>query len=439
MNSLALTFMVANAIALLALPRRWAPLPLLVGACFMPLGEALQLGPFSLSVLRVLIAFCLTRVILRGERFEGDLNSVDRFMVIWALWAVISGLFHDDVLGALVNRLGAVYNACGIYFLLRIVCRSQDDTVRLCRMTAFLLTPVALEMLLEKTTGHNLFFALGGVSELSDVRDGIVRANGPFAHPILAGTVGAASLPLMIGIWRQFPKTAIMGMIACVTMIAASASSGPIWSSIFGIVALLMWYWRTRMRFVRWGAVLGYIGLELVMNAPAYYIITYIDLTGSSTSWHRAALIEAALMHLSEWWFAGTDYTRHWIAYGVGWSANHIDITNYYIRMGVDGGLPLMFLFISTLAGSFALVGKAARQVSNSSTSRFMIWALGASLFAHAASFISVSYFDQSFLFLYLTMAAISAAAVEPVAFREKRPSHITIRRPHTGIGQVRR
>ena len=89
------------------------------------------------------------------------------------------------------------------------------------------------------------------------------------------------------------------------------------------------------------------------MKAPAYYLLARIDLTGSSTSWHRAALIDMALGHLSEWWAFGTDHTRHWMPYGVPWSDNHSDITNYYISMGVNGGLPLMLLFIAILAKAF--------------------------------------------------------------------------------------
>jgi hypothetical protein len=153
------------------------------------------------------------------------------------------------------------------------------------------------------------------------------------------------------------------------------------------------------------------------MNAPAYYILSYIDLTGSSTSWHRAALIDAAITHWSEWWLAGTEYTRHWLPYGVPWSRNHIDITNYYLRMGIDGGLPLMLAFIWVLVKGFSIVGRTLRELEaaptpSASCSAFLIWALGASLFAHVATFISVSYFDQSVVFLYLTLAAIGSHVV---------------------------
>jgi hypothetical protein len=77
--------------------------------------------------------------------------------------------------------------------------------------------------------------------------------------------------------------------------------------------------------------------------------------------------------------------------------------------MGVIGGLPLMLLFIAVLLKAFSFVGQMRRD-SSDFDARFMVWTLGASLFAHAATFISVSYFDQSFVFLYLTLAAISSA-----------------------------
>ncbi|WP_340122720.1 O-antigen ligase family protein [Methylobacter svalbardensis] len=381
----------------------------------MTVGQEVTLGPFHFHFIRILIAVGLVRAIVRGERLAGRITSLDLLMVTWAAWALISSFFHKDISGVLVNRLGLVYNGCGIYFLLRAFCQSLDDVVGLCRITAFLLIPLSIEMLSEQMTGHNIFSVLGGVSEMSEVRNGRIRAQGPFAHSILAGSVGAVSLPLMIGIWQQHRKTAIAGIVACCSIIVASASSGPIMSALFAIGALFMWYWRDQMRLIRWLAVLAYIGLDLVMKAPAYYLVARIDLTGSSASWHRAALIEAALEHLSEWWLAGTDYTRHWMDYGVGWSPEHIDITNHYLVMGVYGGLPLMLLFIAILAKGFSFVGQTLQQAYNPQppASQFMIWALGASLFSHAATFLSVSYFDQSFVFLYLTLAAICSASIQ--------------------------
>lgn len=410
LNGFSIAFFVLNAIALLSFPRRWASLPLLIGACYMTLGQGILIGSFNFPVVRMLAAIGLIRVIIRRERLAGGMNGLDWAMVVWSAWALSSSFFHKDETAALIFRFGLVYNVCGIYFLLRVFCQSLDEAVFICRLMAILLIPVAVEMLYEKVAFHNLFSVLGGVPEVPQIREGRIRAFGPFAHPILAGTVGGVFLPLMIGLWEQHRKAAFTGIAVCLLMVYASGSSGPIMSAFFAIVALFMWHWRHRMRLIRWLSVIAYIGLDLVMKVPAYYLLGRIDITGGSTGWHRAELINSAFRHLDEWWLGGTDYTVHWMPTGASWSPNHTDITNHYLQMGVTGGLPLMLLFIGVVAMGFSFVGRTLLRIDGQPIeSGFMVWSLGAALFAHAASCISVSYFDQSFIFLYVTLAAISS------------------------------
>lgn len=411
MNIYAIIFLSINIAALLFFPRRWAPLPLLVGACYMTLGQGVEIGPFRFTIIRILVLAGLVRVAIRWERISGGMNGMDWLMLLWSIWALVSSVFHYNFSDALINRLGLVYNACGIYFLLRVFCQTLDDVNLLCRITAILLVPVAFAMIYEKLTVHNLFSIFGGIREAPAIRVDRIRAQGPFAHPILAGTIGAVTLPLIIALWWQHRTEAIFGIAACLVMIFASASTGPIMSATAAIGALWMWRYRHQMRFVRWAAVFGYIGLDLIMNAPAYYLIARANVVGGSTGYHRARLIQSAFQHLHEWWLAGTDYTRHWMVTGVSWSPDHSDITNHYLQLGVVGGLPLMLLFIAILAKGFSFVGQALRNAGNIFPKYlFMVWALGATLFAHAVNMISVSYFDQSFLFVYLTLASIGLA-----------------------------
>jgi len=185
---------------------------------------------------------------------------------------------------------------------------------------------------------------------------------------------------------------------------------------MFGLVALLMWPLRDRMRHVRRLSLLGLLALSLVMKAPPYYLIARIDIAGGSTGWYRARLIESSLQHIDEWWLAGTDRTGHWMATGL--DAEHADIINHFIFMGVTGGIVLLVLFVFTLAAAFRYVGAAATMAPSPGEPdrRFFVWSLGAALFAHAATFISVSYFDQSFVSLYLTLAAIAAVGIRETA-----------------------
>jgi hypothetical protein len=281
----------------------------------------------------------------------------------------------------------------------------------------------------------------GGVPEIPQIREGRIRSQGPFAHPILAGTVGAVCLPLALVLWSRYRREAWIGVVTCLVIVFFSASSGPILSVLAVVVALGMWRFRLYMRQVRWLLVATYVALDLAMKAPAYYMLARINIASGSTGYHRAALIEAALKHLDEWWLGGTDYTRHWMPTGVSWSPAHTDITNHYIQLGVLGGLPLMLMFIWILATGFSFVGQRVKQTGEQAPDEAaMVWCLGAALFAHVATMISVSYFDQSFLFVYLTLALIASVwsgAVLPAAVAEQQRGNS--RRRDSTAGRPRR
>lgn len=421
LNALGLAILIPSMIAILIVPRKWASVPLLLVTCYMVLSQGIQIGGLNFFAIRLVILAGLARVVLRGERISHGLNGMDWLMLLWAASALFSCAFHADPVAALIYNSGLVFNACGVYFLLRVFCRSFDEVMLLCRIVVVLLIPVALEMVYEKIAASNAFSMLGGVPIAPNIREGNIRAQGPFAHAILAGTVGAVFLPIAIGLWHRYRRSALIGIVACLTMVIASRSSGPAASAITAVVAILMWRIRYHMKAVRWAGVACYLVLTATMKVPPYYLLARMDLSGGSTGYHRARLIESSIDHLGEWWFAGTDFTRHWMVTGVSWSPNHTDITNHYLMMGVLGGLPLMVLFIMILICGFSIVGKAIRKDAPPlRDNHFFVWSLGASLFAHAATCISVSYFDQSFVFLYITIAAI-ASLQSYLGLRQKR------------------
>ncbi|MEI6166055.1 MAG: hypothetical protein WCS52_02570 [bacterium] len=419
MNPLAVIFTLLTGYYLLKLPRTWAPLPLLIGASYMTLGQSISIGPFHFYVIRILITLGSIRVIFREERLIGGWQNLDRMMILWCGCAVLSSFFHENFSAALINRLGFAYDALGLYFLLRIFIRDSENVKSLIKILLIVLVPIAIEMIMETVTGKSMFSFLGGVPVLSEVRDGHVRAQGPFGHSILAGTVGAVCLPLALLFWKDNRRLSLLGLVTTGTMVLTSRSSGPIMTALMACLGLSLWKVRAHMRLIRWSAVLAVITLTFAMNAPVCYVLARIDLTGSSTGWHRAALIDSAFKHLDEWWLGGTDYTRHWMPTGVGWSGDHTDMTNYYLKLGVLGGLPLMLLFIGVLASGFTSLSRVFHSSDDLSSDRqFLLWTLGAVLFGHVATMVSVSYFDQSIVFLYLILASIgsvqTSSASEP-------------------------
>lgn len=413
MNTAATAFVFITACALLAVPRSIAVLPLLIGTCFLPAYVGLEVGSLNFTAVRLLIAVGLIRVVVRGEWVGWHRSSLDTAMLVWAGWLLLTGLVRDDPVAASVFRLGLVYDALGVYLLVRVYCRTLQDVLHIGGLVVLVLAPLALAMLYEQTNSYNVFSVLGGVGETPLIREGRVRANGPFGHPILAGTAGAVCLPMFVALLSTQRRRALLGIAASLTIVICSASSGPIMSAAAGMLALFAWRVRNHMRAVRWSAVAAYVLLDLAMKDPAYFLIARIDLAGGSTSWYRARLIQAALHYLPEWWLVGTDYTRHWMWVVVAWSTQHTDITSHYIQTGVWGGLPLLFLLLWVLWRGFQVVGtRTQRHAQDKPVETRGVWALGATLFALAATGLSVSYFDQTIVFLYLVLGALGSAAV---------------------------
>jgi len=385
----------------------------LIGAAYMTRGQMLDIGPAHFPVIRIIVTVGLFRVMSRREKIVGGINRLDRILIIWAIAMVITSIFHTSA--GLVFRLGVVWTELGAYFLFRIFLQDLKDIERMFKVVCLLLIPVMLTMLLEKMNGRNLYsmLGLGGVRDIAAFRGGKFRAQGPFAHAILAGTVGAVSFGMALYLWLKQRKIALIGMASTGGIAYAAGSSGPIMTAAFIFGAMLLWRIRDKLRLIRWGILFALIALNFVMKDPVYYLLARIDITGSSTGWHRAQLIHAALTNLNEWWLIGTDYTRHWMPTGVHANEIHTDITNHYLQMGVWGGLPVMFLFIWILVVGFSEVGNALR--ANRAApfyAQFLIWTLGCMLFGHLTNIFSISYFDQSVVFFYLLLAMIGTLRV---------------------------
>jgi len=373
--------------------------------------QVLDIGPAHFDVVRILVIVGFLRVVSKGESIAGGMNHIDRMLILWAAWLISSSAFHTS--NAWVFRAGIVWTNLGSYFLFRIYMQTDEDIKYIFKVLCVLLVPVAILMILEKLTGKNYIAALNGVSVFPEFRNGHFRAQGAFGHAILAGTVGAACFPMALCLWKSHRKLSLLGLFGAGGIVFAATSSGPIMMLFFIIFGLLLWNIRLYLRTIRWLALIAVIALDRIMEAPVYFLMARIDISGGSTGFYRAQLIRSSIEHLDEWWLVGTDYTRHWMATGVPANSQHADITNHFLAMGVNGGLPLMFLFIIVLVVAFNTVGRALRENENASTEhRFHIWTLGAILFGYVWNFFSISIFNQSIVFFYLILAIIGAIQI---------------------------
>ncbi len=411
-------------LATVALPRKYALFPLFVVASYVTLGQYVVIATANFTMVRILVVFGIVRMLVRGDQMVVRMNMLDKAMIAWAISSVVTYTLLWQTGHAFVNRMGMCMDTVGIYFLCRLYLADIRDINRILRFCAILLIPLAVAMIIEFRTDKNPFSFLGGVPLLSEIRYGRVRCQGSFRHPILMGTFGATMLPLIVSLWwgKKARILAVLGGLSCLIIVACAGSSGALMAAGYGIIGLLAWTIRFRMKMVRWAMILGVIVLQLIMKAPFWYILARLSSVTGGTGWHRAYLIDQAIRYLDQWWLLGTKATVTWMPTGLLIDPNNTDITNQYLVEGVHGGLITMGLFIAVVALGFIGVGKAIRDLEDRDFSeKIVVWAMGAALFAHAISFISVSYFDQIQVFWYFLMAAIAVVfnSASPAEGRE--------------------
>jgi hypothetical protein len=421
-NLIGLLFTLVMGFLTLVLPRRIAILPLIVTSCYITIGQQAVIGGFHFSVLRIMILFGWFRLFVRRELISMKFNTIDKLIIIYTCASVIIYVLLWGTYDAFKNQLGFAYNVIGVYFLFRYLVRGFQDIERTIKILGLVLIPLAGFMILEKLTGRNIFSIFGGVSEVTQVRDGILRAQGSFRHPILAGTFGATSMPLLVGLWAALKNHKLwlkLGIVSSTLITIMSASSGPAMAYIFGLIGLLSWILRRHMRLIVWGLVASLLFLHMVMKAPVWFLMARVNIFSSSTGWYRAYLIDQAIRHLNEWWLIGTKHTADWMPYALSIDPTMADITNQFIAEGVSGGLLKLFLFISIIVVCFRTIGQRVRIPKNTDNFLpFQVWAIGVCLLVHVVSFSSISYFDQMVVFWYMLLAFIAGFQ------SENRPTH---------------
>ncbi|MHB9008975.1 MAG: hypothetical protein ACYDC1_18855, partial [Limisphaerales bacterium] len=418
------TVLAVLGVLMLTLPRRYALVPLLIAVLHTTRASMVAIGPADFSILRLLIAIGLVRILMRGERPANPGHTVDKLMLAFGILMMLSSFGHSaEKENPFVMRLGVTLDYLGFYWLTRCFVGEWEDLRRLLVPLVVALILAGGLMMREKRTGAGSYGLLGGSGRVG-VRDGKIRASGAFAHPILAGSAGAGLMPILLALWPRRKPLIAVGVGACLAMVLASSSSGPILAMLAGLGGLVIWHWRQHLRLIQWGAVAFVMLLQLGMSRPVWYITGYLNLVGGSTGWHRAALIDGALIHLPEWWLCGTDYTRHWMPTGVSWNESHTDITNQFILVGVQAGLAATLIFVAMLVAAFRQVGSYVKEypddaVPSDDRSAFSAWCLGANLVVHCTTFMSVAYFDLSWGLFCFCLAAVVGLARTPVDVAE--------------------
>ena len=412
LNPLVAVWMLIAIVLILAFPRKQAITPFLLAVFTIPIGQVVVVGGLHFTVLRILILAGLARMISfrgssSGGKLPGGFNAVDGMVILWTISALVIGSLQWMNMQALIHNVGDFLDALGGYLVVRFLIPDGEAIRRTIKVLAVICAIQGACMINEQIAHLNVFGYLGGMPLWVTVRDGKIRSEGVMGC-IYAGVFAGVLIPLFLWLWTKGKSrmAACVGIAGAIAMVITSNSSTS-WMALGGsLVGFGFWPLRKQMRLVRWGFALSLVALHLVMKAPVWALITRVDLTGSSSSEHRYFLVDATIRHFADWWLLGYRYYNLW-----GWGM--WDTCNEFVDLALKGGLLTLVCFIAIFSRSFGAIGRARRQVSVDREQEFLLWCLGADLFANVVAFFGINYMAQLLMSLFPLLACISVATFE--------------------------
>lgn len=398
--------LIFSAVILLA-PRRFVIIPLLLVQSFITPAQRLSPGGIDFSIMRIMIVVALLRIYLRKENVYFIKTKLDKILMLYGIVSILTYTLQLPNFSSFMNTAGVVLDNLGGYFVVRVLIRDDEDIAIIVKTLSILVVILFFFFLYEVRTATNLFNVFNGFRSVPIIRDGRLRAQGAYPHPILAGSFWAAIVPLFMGYWKRDGKwnpQMVIGVIMGTGIIYFCASSTPIMSLAFGIGATILYYQRASLTDIKLLIIAVMVGLMLFWSKPIWYLFAKIDVAGGSTGYFRYLLIDRFAQHWKEWFLIGIRSTYHW-GEGLGLaSVGLADIANQYVLEGVRGGALGLGLFVAAIVTAFNYIGWALR-VAQDEAARIRYWQIGVSLLVHMFTFLGVSYFGAVRFSWWMTIA----------------------------------
>ncbi|PQO43901.1 hypothetical protein C5Y93_22205 [Blastopirellula marina] len=404
-------------VLLLTVQRKYAVLPLLALVCFISGRQCLAIAGVNFYFLRVLVLFFgAARVLMKGELRQFQFCALDRWILAYgAVYWLTGAVNWGFSLAEIKMRSGFLVEIVGLYFLLRVLIRTPEDASTTIRSMALLSIPLFLFFIIENRTGRNLFAIFGGVPEITMIREGRLRCQGAFGHPILAGTVWASFFPLVVCevVRRGWSRlSSLLSMISIVGIVILSASSTPVLGVVVGGVLLSMYSLRKFTRGVI--ALLGVliVVLHFSMTSPVWSLIGRINVTAGNSGYHRYLLVDGFINHWGEWWLLGSTVgASHWGHF------TH-DTANQYVAVGLQGGIVALFIFFAIIVSSLLSTERICR------SDPWLGWCIGVSIVVHCVCFLGISIWGQMH-FAWAFPLALAGSLQHAVATTQRRQEQV--------------
>ncbi len=386
--------------------------PLIIAMCFLPADISLKIGTLDFTAIRVIAFLGLLKIYFSGDHGRLEMNTIDKLFILYNVFgSIIYFISSYNKFGAFILKSGACVDSIILYIVLRNAIYTKDD-IRLIIKTFSICVIILLPFAMFEFYSANNLFAILGRSAIS-LRNGEIRTATTFSHSILFGSFAAAIIPILYAEYKIKPSIfKLLSISCCIFFVYASSSSGPI-IVLMGVIFFLIFFkWKQYGSSFAWFMLATATFIHFIRNNPLWYFLYVgIKVKDSSTGWHRVLLMDAAVKEFWNWWLLGYgDLGPQW--HTKYWPYNHAkftDVTNHYLLEGVRGGFFTMILFVFLCFKVIKTLGSFSIS-QNEVKDQWLWWGFTVMMIAHCITFLSVAYFGQITMLLYLTIAVAAFA-----------------------------
>ncbi|PCJ70529.1 MAG: hypothetical protein COA62_08095 [Rhodobiaceae bacterium] len=393
---------------------------IIIPLCFLiPVDFSLYIGSLRLNAYRIgFIVFLpsIVHALLMSGRVQ--LRLFDWVILAYASWLMITLIHHLGFAEGIESGGVIALETVAAYFVARTFLTDYDTIVRFIRYLIVLATIVAIILIIEMIAGQNLVnqistSILGTAAARGEIgRFGLVRALGPFTHPIhagiMAGGLFAFHWALCRSQMRRWLQAAVLGV-----GVFGSISSGPFLMLLSQMALLLYQNISKRLSMPRpWyvltlAAIAFMAFLQIASNRGA---VLFLVQNLAFNAWN-------GFYRILQWNFAGAEVMRNPL-WGIGfgewarprWMMMNTSIDSFWLATSLRYGLPSTFLLIVAIVLIWRAVIPAHKQRVNAN-----LRSLSLSWFFVMATWIfvgiTVHFWTQTYVFFFLVLGMGAAIA----------------------------
>lgn len=360
--------------------RFWAwPAYIVFATLILPREVRFELGTVILYADRIGLLMVLPVTIMRLVRRQVRMNAIDALVLFSMVWIAISMLANMGIGNGLQAAMSMAIDGQVAYFAARVSFPNGTAFRSFLAKVAPVFLMISIAIMIEsitftpfvRPTASAIFGALpvyadgqiAGVDDRQFTRLFLLRAQGPFSHPILAGLLIATLLPLyQLGTVSR--RQRLSGVIAA-HLAFFTVSSAALVSLAFGYSLMIYRRLVARTTFLSWQLlllvlVIGLVGVEIISNRGAFGFLGSVLALDPATAYYRTLIWKFGTLSVNAHPWLGIGYSSFrrpvWMVSG--------SIDAHWLYLAIRNGLPLALAQAAALIATVAMLfrrGTASR------------------------------------------------------------------------------